>query len=44
MKTAPAFFLLASAAQAQDNIAVQGPLSDADFYRLVACAAPPDQP
>ena len=44
MKTALAFVLLASAAQAQDNIAVQGPLSDADFYRLVACAAPPDQP
>lgn len=44
MKTALAFFLLASAAQAQDHIAAQGPLSDADFYRLVACAAPPDQP
>jgi len=29
-------------AQAQDFVASQGALSDGDFYRLVACAAPPE--
>jgi len=33
--------LPASAMQAGDAVAVPGRLSDADFYRLVSCAAPP---
>ncbi len=31
-------------AQAQDFVETRGPLSDEDFYRLVACAAPPGEP
>lgn len=33
--------LTASATLAEDAIAVTGPLTDEDFYRLVSCAAPP---
>lgn len=33
-----------AAAGAEDFVAAKGPLSDDDFYRLVACAAPPGQP
>jgi hypothetical protein len=33
--------LLATASAAQDFVTVKGTLSDEDFYRLVACAAPP---
>jgi hypothetical protein len=32
---------LGAAAPAQDYVVTEGPLSDEDFYRLVACAAPP---
>lgn len=35
---------LAHGAQAQDFVDSNGPLDDAAFYRLVACAAPPDGP
>jgi hypothetical protein len=35
------FSLAATAAAAQEFIAVPGLVSDEDFYRLVACAAPP---
>ena len=38
---AAALAVLPSAAQAEDPIAVAGRISDADFYRLVSCAAPP---
>ena len=41
MKTAVALMLLATPAAAQEFITPTGPLSDTDFYRLVACAAPP---
>jgi hypothetical protein len=41
VKTTFALLLLATSATAQEFIATNGPLSDADFYRLVACAAPP---
>ncbi len=41
MKALLAFMLLATSAAAQEFIATKLPLSDADFYRLVACAAPP---
>ena len=41
MKAALALMLLATSAAAQEFITTNGPLSDADFYRLVACAAPP---
>jgi len=34
----------AVAAQAQDFVDSSGPLDDTTFYRLVACAAPPDKP
>lgn len=44
MKALIAFLLLAWPAQAQEFVAVDGRLSDADFYRLVACAAPPGGP
>ncbi|WP_299611498.1 DUF2927 domain-containing protein [uncultured Tateyamaria sp.] len=37
------WLICASAAGAQDYIETNGPLSDDDFYRLVACAAPPGQ-
>ena len=36
--------LLPAPVAAQEFIAVQGALSDQAFYRLVACAAPPDGP
>ena len=36
--------LLAGPLRAQDYIATTGPLADDDFYRLVACAAPPRGP
>jgi len=39
-----ALALLAGSAQAQDYVQSEGPLSDTAFYRLVACAAPPDGP
>ncbi|MEM9755472.1 MAG: DUF2927 domain-containing protein [Pseudomonadota bacterium] len=32
---------MAAPASAQEFLSVTGPLSDGDFYRLVACAAPP---
>lgn len=35
--------LWAGLAQAQDSVVSTGPLSDDDFYDLVACAAPPGQ-
>lgn len=34
-------FLTALPAEAQDFVETSGPLDDASFYRLVACAAPP---
>jgi hypothetical protein len=34
-------FFLGTPAVAQEYIEVQGPVSDEDFYRVVACAAPP---
>lgn len=40
MKLALAMILAASAAQAQEFISTDARLSDSDFYRLVACAAP----
>ncbi len=43
MRVAPVLLCLwATAAAAQDYITVVGPLDDDAFYRLVACAAPPD--
>ncbi|MDA7428506.1 hypothetical protein PGB28_08540 [Primorskyibacter aestuariivivens] len=36
--------LWAGVASAQEFIAVDGPLSDDAFYRLVSCAAPPGKP
>jgi hypothetical protein len=36
-----AFALLADVATAQEYVTAKGKLSDEDFYRLVACAAPP---
>jgi len=36
--------LLAGPVRAQDYIETSGPLPDEDFYRLVACAAPPRGP
>ena len=36
--------LLCTPAHAQDFVESSGPLEDAAFYRLVACAAPQDQP
>lgn len=38
---AAALILMASLGQAQDSVPSVGPLSDDDFYDLVACAAPP---
>lgn len=35
------FGLAAGAGKGQEFLAVPGPISDADFHRLVACAAPP---
>lgn len=39
-----ALALLAGSAQAQDYVHSEGPLEDTAFYRLVACAAPPNGP
>lgn len=44
MKALFVLFLLALPLKAQEFIAVDDRLSDADFYRLVACAAPPGGP
>lgn len=41
MKLICGLLLLANGAAAQEYVATAGPLSDGDFYRLVACAAPP---
>lgn len=41
MKLALTLWLCAGIAQAQESIRSDGRLSDDDFYRLVACAAPP---
>jgi hypothetical protein len=38
-----ALTLTAQLAMAQDSVPSDGPLSDDDFYNLVACAAPPGQ-
>jgi hypothetical protein len=43
VKALVALLLTASIAQAQDSVPSTGPLSDNDFYNLVACAAPPGQ-
>ena len=39
-----AFSLPCAAADADDYVETEGLLSDDDFYRLVACAAPPGEP
>lgn len=39
-----ALALFAGSAQAQDFVRSNGPLEDTAFYRLVACAAPPQGP
>jgi hypothetical protein len=41
LKLALALCLIAGLAHAQEFIAAPGKLSDEDFYRIVACAAPP---
>lgn len=40
MRLALALCLCAGFAQAQESIPTNGPLTDDDFYRLIACAAP----
>ncbi len=43
MKALAALILTTGLAQAQDSIRTTGPLSEAAFYNLVACAAAPNQ-